>query len=86
MDKKKIETDSIEKRLDSILRPVSPEESYINGLKNRLSYYKSMVAIEKPDYFMVILLICSFFIFGLIVFWFFKLIFNQRNRFGSDEP
>ena len=85
MDKKKIDFDSIEKRLDSILRPVSPEESYIRSLKNRLGYYKSAVVIDKPDYFMVILLVCSFFFFGLLIIWLFNLIFKKRTDCGSDK-
>jgi hypothetical protein len=57
---------SIEKRLDSILRPVNPEESYITSLKKRLKK-ESGITIDKPDYLFVLLIVGSLFFFGLTI-------------------
>ena len=77
MNTNNLEINSIEKKLDSILQPVNPKESYINNLKNRL-ISESVVSMEKPDYLFILLLIGSLFFFGLILVWLLNYFFNRR--------
>jgi hypothetical protein len=69
----------IEKRLDSILRPVNPEESYITDLKERLKRDPG-ISIDKPDYILVLFIIGSFFIFGLIIVLLINLLKRKNSR------
>ena len=78
MDTNNSEINSIEKKLDSILLPVNPEESYITSLKHRL-LNESGVTLEKPDYLFILLFIGSFFFFGLFIVWLINYIFNRKS-------
>lgn len=78
MDTNNLEINSIEKKLDSILQPVNPEESYITSLKRRL-LNESGVTVEKPDYLFILLIIGSLFFFGIILVWLLNYIFNRKT-------
>ena len=69
----------IEKRLDSILRPVNPEESYITSLKERLKK-DSGISIDKPDFILVLLIVGSLFIFGLTIVLLLNLLNGKKSR------
>jgi hypothetical protein len=68
---------SIEKKLDSFLRPVNPEESFASNLKLRL-LNEPGITIEKPDYLFVLLFICSLFFIGVLMIWLLNRIFNKQ--------
>lgn len=79
MDTKPKDFDSIEKRLDSFLRPVNPEESFATNLKNRL-LIEPDITIEKPDYLIVLALIGSIFFVGVLVVWILYRIINRNSE------
>ena len=64
MDIKNKDFTSIEKKLDSFLRPVNPEENFASNLKLSL-LNEPEITIEKPDYLFVLLFICSLFFSAL---------------------
>ncbi len=68
MDTNNNEINLIEKKLDSILRPINPEERYVSNLKQRL-LSKSNITIDRPNYQVIFLSISSFFIFGVFLVW-----------------
>ncbi len=84
METKIRDFDSFEKKLDSILKPVSPEEDYIAKLKNRL-FNEQNIAIEKPDYALIILLICSFFFFGIVLVWIINRLLNHKGPIKDSD-
>jgi len=69
------ETYDIEQKLGSLLGPVSPQEGFVGELQDRLRK-KAAIAIEKPDYLVLILLVMSGLVFGIILFWLFKMLFR----------
>jgi hypothetical protein len=69
---------SIEKRLDSILKPVNPEENYMTSLKQRLKN-ESGITIDKPDYLLVILIVGSLFFFGLTIVLILNLVNHKKS-------
>jgi len=69
------ETYDIEQKLGSLLGPVSPQEGFVGELQDRLRK-KAKIAIEKPDYLVLILLVMSGLVFGIILFWLFKMLFR----------
>jgi hypothetical protein len=77
MDTKIKDFSSIEKKLDSFLRPVNPEESFAANLKHRLLKDPG-IAIEKPDYLFVLLFIGSLFFIGVLLVWILNLLFNNK--------
>ena len=70
---------SIEKKLDSFLRPVNPEESFAVNLKNRL-LIEPNITIEKPDYLFVLVLISSIFFIGVLFVWLLYRIFKRNSE------
>jgi hypothetical protein len=72
---------TLEQQLDAILNPVAPQIDFVDDLQNRLRQ-KALIAIEKPDYMVIILLILSGLIFGVIAIWLLKGIFNLKR--GDD--
>lgn len=70
---------SIEKKLDSFLRPVNPEESFADKLKNRL-LIEPNITIEKPDYLFVLVLISSIFFTGVLFVWLLYRIFERNSE------
>ena len=67
---------SIEKKLDSFLRPVNPEERFAANLKHRL-LIEPVVTIEKPDYLYVLFFIGFLFFTGVLLVW---LVYRMFNR------
>ena len=84
METKIRDFDSFEKKLDSILKPVSPEEDYITKLKNRL-FNEQNIAIEKPDFALIIILICSFFFFGIVLVWIFNRLLHHKGSIRDSN-
>jgi hypothetical protein len=78
MDTNTKEMNSIEKRLDSILKPISPEKNYITNLERRL-LNESRISIDKPDYLYPILFASSFFFIGLIIVWILNHLLNRKT-------
>jgi hypothetical protein len=70
---------SIEKQLDSFLRPVNPEENFAAKLKNRL-LIEPEVTLEKPDYPVVMALIGSIFFTGVLVVWILYRLVNKKSE------
>ena len=66
------ETHDLEQRLGSLLGPVTPQEGFISELQARLRR-NTGVAIEKPDYLLIILLVMSGLVFGVFLFWLVKM-------------
>jgi hypothetical protein len=78
MDTKINDFSSIEKKLDSFLRPVNPEESFAVNLKHRLQIEPG-ITIEKPDYLFVLLFIGSLFTAGIVLVWLLHRILNRNS-------
>jgi len=78
MNKKIKDFTSIEKRLDSFLQPVIPEESFVSNLKNRL-LIEPNITIEKPDYLFVLVIISSIFFIGVLFVWLLYRIFDKYS-------
>lgn len=70
---------SIEKKLDSFLRPVNPEERFAVNLKNRL-LIEPNITIEKPDYLFVLVTISSIFFIGVLFVWLLYRIFERNSE------
>ena len=79
MDINKLEIDSIENKLDSILRPVNPKEIYSTTLKERL-LNESGITLEKQNYLFIILLLCSFFFIGVVLIYLINIFFNRKSE------
>ena len=79
MDTKNKDFTSIEKKLDSFLRPVNPEENFAANLKNRL-LIEPDITIEKPDYLFILALIGSIFFIGVLVVWLLYRIINRNSE------
>ena len=79
MDTKINDLTSIEKKLDSFLQPVNPEESFAVKLKNRL-LFEPDITIEKPDYLFVLALVGSILFFGVLVVWILYQIINRKTE------
>jgi hypothetical protein len=77
METKIREITSIEKKLDSILRPVNPEEGYVANLKNRL-LSEPDILIERPNYLYVLLLFGSLLFFGAFFVWLINRFVNRK--------
>lgn len=77
MDTKIKDFSSIEKKLDSILRPVNPEESYVDNLKHRLLNGPG-ITIEKPDYLFALLFIGSLLFIGVFLVWLLNRLMNNK--------
>jgi len=84
METKNRNFDSIEKKLNSILRPVIPEEDYITKLRNRL-FNEQNIAIEKPDYALITLIVCSFFFFGIVLVWIFNRFLKHKDSISKTD-
>ena len=78
MDTKVNDFSSIEKKLDSILRPLNPEESYAANLKQRL-LSDPRITVEKQDYLFVIFIIGSLFFIGILLVWFLNRLMNNKT-------
>ena len=78
MDTKINDFSSIEKKLDSILRPLNPEESYAANLKQRL-LSDPRITVEKQDYLFVIFIIGSLFFIGILLVWFLNRLMNNKT-------
>jgi len=79
MDKENKDFSSIEKKLDSFLRPVNPEENFAINLKNRL-LSEPAITIEKPDYYFVLATISSIFFIGVLFVWLLYRIFERNSE------
>jgi hypothetical protein len=79
MDTKNKDLTSIEKKLDSFLRPVNPEESFAVKLKNRL-LVEPDITIEKPDYLFVLTIIGSIFFMGVLIVWILYRVINRNSE------
>jgi len=69
---------SIEKKLDSFLQPVNPEESFAANLKNRLLIEPS-ITIDQPEYLFVLVIISSIFFIGVLFVWLLYCIFDKYS-------
>jgi len=69
---------SIEKKLDSFLQPVNPEESFAANLKKRL-LIEPNITIEKPDYLFVLIIISSIFFIGVLFVWLLYRIYGKYS-------
>ena len=79
METKIREINSIEKKLDSILRPVSPKEGYAANLKNRLLSEPDII-IERPNYLFILLLFGSLLFFGAFIVWLINRLVNRQSN------
>ncbi len=68
---------SIEAKLDSLLRPVNPEESFADKLKDRL-LVEPEITVEQPNYLIVLTLVGSIFFAGVLVVWILYRILNRK--------
>jgi len=59
---------NIEDQLESFLHPVLPPDDFISNLQERLKK-QTIIAVERPDYLVLILLVLSGLVFGAILFW-----------------
>ena len=71
--------EDIELKLNEFLRPISPEEDFIEHLKSRL-FNKQGVIIENPNYIYAILFICLSFSFGIGLIFIFARFFRKTQR------
>jgi hypothetical protein len=71
--------ENIEKRLDTFLRPVNPEENYVNSLESRL-FTESHISIERENTLRIILLIGLAFTFGLGMVLLLNRIFSRDKK------
>ena len=79
MDTKINDFSSIEKKLDSILRPLNPEEAYAANLKHRL-LSDPRITVEKPDYLIVLFMIGSLFFIGVLLVWLLNRLMNNKTE------
>lgn len=72
------EINTLEQQLDAVLNPVSPQIDFVDDLQNRLRQ-KALIAIEKPDYMVLVLLVLSGLIVGVVLLWLLQGIFNLKR-------
>ena len=73
--KKETDHTKLENELDDLLNPVLPSKDFIDKLQSRLSL-KNPVMVEYPNYMLPILLLTTGLIFGLVLFWGLRKIFQ----------
>jgi hypothetical protein len=71
----------IEKKLDEILKPVLPEESYSENLKKRL-INNAAIIVEKADIFIPVMKTLAFLFLGFVFIW---VIINVLLREGKSS-
>ena len=70
----------IEKKLDEILKPVLPEESYSENLKKRL-INNAAIIVEKPDILVTLIKILSIVFLGFVSIWIIsKMLVREGNN------
>ncbi len=73
--------EEMEKKLDKLLSPVTPNSTYVNDLQKRLTS-KAEISVEYPNYLLVLMVIGSGLAFGLGL----VLILNMIGRiFGGKK-
>jgi hypothetical protein len=73
--------EEMEKKLDKLLSPVTPNSTYVNDLQKRLTS-KAEISVEYPNYLLVLIVIGSGLAFGLGL----VLILNMIGRiFGGKK-
>lgn len=70
---------SIERRLDQVLRPILPEESYSENLKKRL-LNNAAIMVEKPDILVTLIFILSILFFGFVFVWIIAKLLVRENE------
>lgn len=71
--KDNLDNEKLEQVLGSALSPVTPTIDFVSDLQKRLRR-NALVAVENPDYLIIVIFILSGLFIGVILIWLIKLV------------